>query len=71
MNEELKTQIIHFMNTVGWYIMLEYGFEYNLCWHDKDILNNTIYPLIAKYYMGGNTVPETAYQVVCKVKTIA
>jgi hypothetical protein len=64
MNSKLNRQIIDFMNNVGWYISMEYGVEYNYCWNDKYILNDILYPLIGSYYMGGNTVPDTAAVVV-------
>ena len=68
MNEIMRTQIINFMNEVGWYISMEYDVKYNKCWSDKYTLNNVLYPFIGSYYMGGNTVPETAYEVVQMVK---
>jgi hypothetical protein len=68
MNKKLDDQIINFMNDVGWYISMEYGStinnEYIKAWHNKDFLNNTLYNFIGSYYMGGNTVPDTARYVV-------
>lgn len=64
MNEKMDRQIINFMNSVGWYISMEYGVGYTKLWHDKDFLNNTLYDFIGSYYMGGSTVPETARYVV-------
>ena len=68
MNEQLDRQIINFMNDVGWYISMEYGStinnEYIKYWNDKEFLNNTLYDFIGSYYMGGNTVPDTARYVV-------
>lgn len=64
MNSKMDRQIINFMNEVGWYISMEYSTEYTMLWHDKDFLNNTLYDFIGSYYMGGNTVPETARYVV-------
>lgn len=68
MNSKMDRQIINFMNSVGWYISMEYGStinnEYIRLWHDKDFLNNTLYDFIGSYYMGGNSVPDTARYVV-------
>lgn len=64
MNSKLDKQIIDFMNSVGWYISMEYGVEYTKLWNDKDFLNNTLYDFIGSYYMGGSTVPDTARYVV-------
>jgi hypothetical protein len=68
MNEQLDRQIINFMNDVGWYISMEYGStinnEYIEYWNDKEFLNNTLYDFIGSYYIGGNTVPDTARYVV-------
>jgi len=64
MNKKLNRQIINFMNSVGWYISMEYGVEYNRMWHNEEFLNNTLYDFIGSYYMGGNTVPDTARYVV-------
>jgi hypothetical protein len=68
MNKKLDDQIINFMNDVGWYISMEYGStinnEYIKEWHNKDFLNNTLYDFIGSYYMGGNSVPDTARYVV-------
>jgi hypothetical protein len=69
MSEIMRTQIINFMNEVGWYISMEYDVKYNNCWGDKQTLNEVLYPFIGSCYMGGNTVPETAYEVVQMVKT--
>ena len=64
MNSKMDRQIIDFMNSVGWYISMEYGVVYTKLWHDKDFLNNTLYDFIGSYYMGGSTVPDTARYVV-------
>ena len=68
MNPDLDRQIINFMNDVGWYISMEYGREINNqyieLWHNKHFLNNTLYDFIGSYYLGGNTVPDTARYVV-------
>ena len=68
MNEKLDRAIIDFMNSVGWYISMEYGSsrnnEYIKYWHDKEFLNNTLYNFIGSYYMGGASVPDTARYVV-------
>ena len=64
MNSKMDRQIINFMNSVGWYISMEYGVAYTKLWHDKDFLNNTLYDFIGSYYMGGSTVPDTARYVV-------
>lgn len=64
MNKKLDSQIIHFMNLVGRYMFLEYDSKYFKTWHDKDLLNNTLYDLIGSYYLGGNNVPDTARYVV-------
>jgi hypothetical protein len=74
MNSKLDRQIINFMNEVGWYISMEYGEtvnnKYIKLWHDKDFLNNTLYKFIGGYYMGGNTVPETAGSLIDYIKTL-
>ena len=64
MNKKLDDQIIDFMNKVGWYITMEYGVGYTKLWHDKEFLNNTLYDFIGSYYLGGNSVPDTARYVV-------
>lgn len=72
MNPKLDRQIIDFMNEVGWYINMEYGStvnnEYIRYWHDKDFLNDTLYNFIGSYYVGGNSIPDTARYTVDLIK---
>ncbi len=64
MNKKLDNQIIHFMNLVGRYIVLEYDQKYFEMWRDKKLLNNILYDFIGSYYLGGNNAPDTARYVI-------
>ena len=61
MTQKLYNDIMSFANRVGQYIMLEYDSVY-YDYFDKH--NLTMFDFIGSYYMGGNTVPDTARYVV-------
>lgn len=67
MNEKMDSQIIHFMNEVGWYISMEYDQAYSdeFC---RETTLNSLYEFVGSYYMGGSTVPDTARYVIEFIK---
>jgi hypothetical protein len=61
MTQKLYNDIMSFASRVGQYIMLEYDSVY----YDYFDQNNLkMFDFIGSYYMGGNTVPDTARYVV-------
>lgn len=64
MNSKIDSQIISFMNSVCHYIGMEYDAAYMEKCKDKDFINDTLYDFIGSYYLGGNTVPDTARYVI-------
>jgi hypothetical protein len=65
MNKKLKKQLISFKNSVGFYIKQEYRPKYSRYYKDYCV---SIKHIVESYYLGGNSVPETAGAVVSYVK---
>lgn len=69
MNKKFKKLISSFSNSVNRYIRLEYNKKYYRCYFDNPNICDEVISLITKYYLGGNTVPYTAGQVVDFIKS--
>lgn len=67
MNQKMEEKINLFFNLIGLYMIQEYDPQYSEAFGNI----NTIYKmrdLVASYYMGGNTVQETAGIIVETLK---
>lgn len=63
MNDKMASNIACFMNRVGDYLHMEYSPKYYKQYtKDKNLAK--MFDIISKYYMGGNTVPDTAAYIV-------
>lgn len=61
MTKKLYNDIMHFSNSVGEYLRMEYDSVY----YDQFNKHNlTMFDFIGSYYLGGSTVPDTARYVV-------
>lgn len=67
MNEKLSFQIVEFYNSVAEYVHMEYKPKYyRELTKDKSFA--TFFDFVGSYYMGGNSVPDTARYVVELIK---
>lgn len=63
MSDKIIGYITCFFNRVGDYIYLEYDpIYYKVYTKDKNL--NNMFDFVASYYLGGNSVPDTARYVV-------
>lgn len=65
MNKKLHKQLISFKKSVGLYLKNEYRPRYTSYYKDYSL---SIKHIVESYYLGGNTVPETAGAVVSYMK---
>jgi hypothetical protein len=65
MNKKLKNQILNFRNVVGFYLRNEYKPKHYTYFKDYP---PSIRHIVESYYMGGNSVPDTARCVVDYIK---
>jgi len=66
MNKKLKQQISHFRQLVGFYLKNEYKPKYSRFF---TIYGSPIKQIVESYYLGGNSVPDTAQAVVSHIKS--
>jgi len=63
MNDKVTGYIAEFINKVGDYLYMEYdSIYYKEFTKDKNL--SKMFDFVGSYYMGGNTVPETARYVI-------
>lgn len=65
MNKKLHKQLVSFKKSVGSYLKDEYKPRYYSYYKDYSL---SIKNIVESYYLGGNTVPETAGVVVSYIK---
>lgn len=65
MNKKLRQQISHFRQLVGFYLKSEYKPKYSRYF---TIYGGHIQEIVESYYLGGNSVPDTAQAVVAYIK---
>ncbi len=65
MNKKLRQQISHFRQLVGFYLKNEYKPKYSRYF---TIYGGYIQEIVESYYLGGNSVPDTAQAVVAYIK---
>jgi hypothetical protein len=63
MNKKAQKLIAGFYNDVWIYMQNEYKPKWARLYNSEDLLDDMIY-LTGEYYLGGNTVPFTAGQIV-------
>lgn len=68
MNEKAQQLICDFYNSVWEYMQQEYAPRWSRLYKNKDILDDMI-RLTGEYYLGGNTVPFTAGQIIDLLKS--
>ena len=68
MNEKAQQLICDFYNDVWKYMKAEYKPKWSKLYNSQDILDEMIM-LTGEYYLGGNTVPFTAGQIVDLLKS--
>lgn len=68
MNKKAQKLICDFYNSVWEYMKAEYKPRWARLYNSEKILDDMIY-LTGEYYLGGNTVPFTAGQIVDLLRT--
>lgn len=68
MNDKLTDLVIDFFNSVSFYIYEEYPNYYKQFHNEKQL--SKIFKMIQDYYLGGNSVPDTAEYIVTYFKVI-
>lgn len=65
MNKKLQKQLVSFRKSVGFYLKSEYKPRYSTYYKDYSL---SIKHIVESYYLGGNTVPETAGAIASYIK---
>lgn len=68
MNEKAQRQICDFYNSVWEYMIMEYKPKWSRLYNSEALLDDMIL-LTGEYYLGGNSVPFTAGQIVDLLKS--